>query len=151
MNGLAAGGLTPGPYSDRAPCGCARLLSVAQVRAVKATERSPQRKGAAPGAGARRSARNREIGTPTVRGLGRHSHVDRGFSSGAICYYRFAGEVTFSNEKYVMIVNDEDPERRRSAKQSNQTCGLHPERQGQVIYRNASFRFNFVGTLLHPD
>jgi hypothetical protein len=41
-------------HIDRAPCGCARLLSVAQVRAVKATERSPQRKGAAAGRGRER-------------------------------------------------------------------------------------------------
>ena len=40
---LPPGGLTPGAHSDRAPWGCDRLLSVAQVCAVSATERSPQR------------------------------------------------------------------------------------------------------------
>ena len=38
MNGLAPGGLTPDPYSDRAPCGRGRLLSVAPVCAVNAKE-----------------------------------------------------------------------------------------------------------------
>jgi hypothetical protein len=44
--------LTPCPYSDRARCGCDRLLSDAQVCAVRATERSPQRTRAAGSDGA---------------------------------------------------------------------------------------------------
>jgi hypothetical protein len=40
LNGLAVGGLTPDPYSDRAPFGRGRLLSAAQVCAVSAKEGS---------------------------------------------------------------------------------------------------------------
>jgi len=51
----------------------------AQVRAVRLRSGLLKGKAQPPGAGARRSVRNREIETPTVRGLGRHSHVHRGF------------------------------------------------------------------------